>query len=72
MAKAVYGKLEDGTYGGEIPDCPGTIAFGKALYECQSELQAALEDWLMNSLRHGDQIPIIDGINLNLKEAPVA
>ena len=24
MSKAAYEKLEDGTYSGEIPDCPGT------------------------------------------------
>jgi len=72
MSKAVYEKLEDGTYSGEIPDCPGTIAFGNTLYECQRELQFALEDWLMNGLRHGDKVPIIEGVNLNLKEAAFA
>ena len=72
MSKAVYDKLEDGTYCGEITDCPGTIAFGSSLYGCQRELQLALEDWLMNGLRHGDKIPIIEGVNLNPKEAAVA
>jgi len=27
MRKAVYEKLEDGTYSGKIPQCPGVIAF---------------------------------------------
>jgi len=72
MSKSVYEKLEDGTYCGEIPDCPGTIAFGSTLYECQRELQFALEDWLINGLRHGDKIPIIEGINMNQKEAAIA
>lgn len=53
MSKAVYEKLEDGTYCGEIPDCPGTIAFGETLYACQEELRAAVEDWLLVGLRHG-------------------
>lgn len=35
MNKAVYEKLEDGTYSGEIPLCPGTVAFGETLSECQ-------------------------------------
>ncbi len=72
MSKARYEKLEDGTYCGEILDCPGTIAFGSTLSECQRELQFALEDWLINGLRHGDKIPVIEGIDLNPKEAAVA
>ena len=34
MGKAVYEKLEDGTYCGKILDCPGTIAFANTLYDC--------------------------------------
>ena len=71
MNRAVYDKLEDGTFCGEIPDCPGTIAFGNTLNECQKELQLALEDWLLNGLRHGDELPIIEGIDLNLRDAAV-
>jgi predicted RNase H-like HicB family nuclease len=69
MSNAEYEKLEDGSYCGKIPACPGTIAFGSTLYECQKELHFALEDWLINGLRHGDKIPVIEGINLNPKEA---
>ncbi len=35
MKKAFYEKLEEDTYSGEISVCPGTLAFGKTLYECQ-------------------------------------
>jgi predicted RNase H-like HicB family nuclease len=35
MTKAVYEKLEDGSYSGRIPPCPGVIAFGETLYQCQ-------------------------------------
>ena len=65
MTKAVYEKLGDGTYSGEIPECPATIAFGKTLQECQVELQSALEGWLLVKIRHGDALPIIEGIDLN-------
>jgi predicted RNase H-like HicB family nuclease len=54
MSKAVYEKLEDGTYCGKIPKCQGTIAFGETLYQCQSELQSVLEGWLLVKIRHGD------------------
>jgi len=70
MGKAVYDKLEDGTYCGKIPECPGTIAFGETLYQCQSELKSVLEGWLLVKIRHGDQLPIIDGVDLN-KGIPV-
>ncbi|MDR4499775.1 MAG: hypothetical protein MRK02_17930 [Candidatus Scalindua sp.] len=69
MIKAEYEKLEDGSYCGKISACPGTIAFGNTLYECQKELHFALEDWLISGLRHGDKIPVIEGINSNPKEA---
>ncbi len=65
MSRAVYDQLEDKTYCGRIPDCPGTIAFGKTLYDCQNELRLALEGWLIVKIRHGDHIPIIEGFDLN-------
>jgi len=57
MRKAMYDKLEDGTYCGKIPECPGTIAFGETLYECQIELRSVLEGWLLVKIRHGDHLP---------------
>ena len=65
MSKAVYEKLEDGTYCGKISECPGTIAFDKTLYDCQSELRSVLEGWLLVKIRHGDRLPVIDGLDLN-------
>ncbi len=65
MGEAVYEKLEDGTYSGEIPECPGTIAFGQTLQECQAKLESALEGWVLVKIRHGDDLPVIAGIDLN-------
>jgi predicted RNase H-like HicB family nuclease len=70
MSKAVYEKLEDNTYSGKIPQTHGVIAFGETLYQCQEELRSALEGWLIVKIRHGDKLPIIEGINLN-KKMPV-
>jgi predicted RNase H-like HicB family nuclease len=67
MMKAVYEKFEDGTYSGKIPQCPGVIAFGETLYQCQEELRSVLEGWLIVKIRHGDKLPVIGGINLNNK-----
>ena len=66
MSKAVYEKLEDGTYCGKIRDCSGTIAFGNTLYDCQNELKSVLEGWLIVKIRHGDRLPIIAGFDLNV------
>ena len=65
MSKAVYDKLEDGSYSGRIPLCPGVIAFGKSLTQCQEELQESLEGWMLVKLRHGDPLPILGRMNLN-------
>ncbi len=65
LSKAEYDKLEDGTFSGRIPQCPGVIAFGKTLFECQKELESVLEGWLIVKIRHGDTLPVIDGFDIN-------
>ncbi len=63
LSKAEYDKLEDGTFFGKIPQCPGVIAFGKTLFECQIELKSVLEGWLIVKIRHGDILPANAGIS---------
>jgi predicted RNase H-like HicB family nuclease len=70
MSKAVYDKLEDGTFSGKIPECPGVVAFGESLYQCEQELRSSLEGWLIVKIRHGDNLPVMGKINLN-KKMPV-
>jgi len=70
MSKAVYEKLDDDTYSGKISQTPGVIAFGETLYQCQEELMSVLEGWIIVKIRHGDKLPVIEGINLN-KKIPV-
>ena len=70
MSKAVYDKLEDGSFSGKIPQCPGVVAFGETLYQCRQELISSLEGWLIVKIRHGDRLPVVGRINLN-KRMPV-
>jgi predicted RNase H-like HicB family nuclease len=70
MSKAVYDKLEDGSFSGKIPQCPGVVAFGETLYQCRKELISSLEGWLIVKIRHGDTLPVVGRINLN-KRMPV-
>jgi len=65
LAHAVYDKLEDGTFAGRIPTCPGVVAFGTALHECEAELRSTLEDWILVGLKLGHSLPVIEGIDLN-------
>ena len=65
MAEAVYDKLEDGTFAGRIPPCPGVIAFAASLRECEDELRSTLEDWILVGFKLGHPLPIIAGIDLN-------
>ena len=65
ISQAIYDKLEDGTFFGKIPVCPGVVAFGASLRECQNELRSTLEDWILLGLKLGHSLPVIDNINLN-------
>ncbi|HEO65808.1 MAG TPA: type II toxin-antitoxin system HicB family antitoxin [Spirochaetes bacterium] len=67
MTKAVYDKMEESGFSGTIPECPGVISFSDTLYQCQEKLKSSLEGWLIVKIREGDELPVIDGIDLNKK-----
>jgi predicted RNase H-like HicB family nuclease len=65
LAQADFEKLEDGSYAGRIPSCPGVVAFGASLRECENELRSTLEDWILVGLQLKHSLPVIQGIDLN-------
>src|SRR5436305_15297697 len=65
LAQATYDKLEDGSFAGRIPPCPGVLAFSETLRKCEDELRSTLEDWILVGLKLGHPLPVIDGIDLN-------
>lgn len=65
LAAATYDKLEDGTFSGEIPPCPGVIAFAENLRTCEEELRSTLEDWVLVGLQLGHVLPVLAEIDLN-------
>ena len=65
MRGATYDKLDDNSYAGRIPSCPGVIAFGSTLRECEDTLRSTLEDWILVGLKLGQPLPVLAGINLN-------
>ena len=69
LSLAEYDKLDDGTFSGRIPECKGVIVFGDTLRECETELQSALEDWILVGLKLGHHLPVINGYDLNKEPA---
>jgi predicted RNase H-like HicB family nuclease len=65
MSEAVYDKLEDGTFSGRIPPCPGVLSFAPTLKECEEELRSTLEDWVLVGLKLRHHLPVIGKIDLN-------
>jgi len=69
LARAHYEVLENGEgFYGSIPELTGVWAQSLTLEECREELKAALEDWLLFSLSRQQQIPVMDGIDLAVRE----
>ena len=61
---------DDGTFYGEIPECPGVWSNADTLEACRDELQEVLEEWLLIRLSRNLPIPAIEGISLTV--SPVA
>lgn len=67
MKQAHYELMENGRFFGSIGPCRGCWGEGATLEECREELRTALECWILVGLRHGDELPVIAGIDLNAK-----
>ena len=73
MARARYELIADEEpYYGEIPDLPGVGATGKSLKECEANLQAALEDWLLFLLARGETPPPLGEVRIELPHGEAA
>ena len=69
MQRAEYEQLADGTSFGRVPGFQGIWANAPTLEACREQLQEVLEDWLLVGLRLGHPLPVVDGIDLNVKVA---
>lgn len=54
---ARYKILKDGTYFGEIPGLRGVWANARNLEDCRKELESALGDWILFTLKDGGSLP---------------
>lgn len=72
IEKAEYKKLENGSWFVEIPGFDGVWANQNSVEECRRELVEVLEEWIMLKIRDNDHVPVVKGIDLNIKETTAA
>lgn len=73
MKEARYEILkEDDLFYGEIPGFDGVYAENKTLEACRTELQEVLEEWIFFRISRNLKLPIINGIELIIKETEYA
>ncbi len=59
---------DDGSYYGEIPECNGVYANAATLEACREELREVLEEWVLFRVHRNLPLPVIDNIELAIKE----
>ena len=69
MSRAHYELLGGGEgFYGEIPGFQGVLAQGETLEACREELVSTLEDWLLFRISRHLAIPVLQGLDLAVKE----
>lgn len=59
---------DDGTFYGEIPNFDGIYANANTLEACREELAEVLEEWILFRVSKNLPLPVVDGIELVIKE----
>lgn len=69
LKKAHYEILpDDGSFYGEIPGFDGVYANTGTLENCRDELVEVLEEWILLRVARHLPLPVIEGIDLNIRE----
>ena len=69
MHRAHYEFLKnDKKFYGEIPECKGVFATGKTLEVCREKLEEVLEEWTFFRISRHLNLPVMDGVKLQVKE----
>ncbi len=53
---------------GEITGFKGVYANEATLEKCREELESVLEDWILFSIAKNHDLPVVDGLSLEVKE----
>ena len=67
VKKAQYKQLEDHSWFAEISGYPGVWANASSIEDCRTELIEVLEEWILLKTRDREDIPVIEGIDINVK-----
>ena len=68
LTHALYEPMEnDEGWFASIPDFPGLWAHGMTVEETRAALKSALEDWILVGVRLGREMPLVNGINVNVR-----
>jgi predicted RNase H-like HicB family nuclease len=62
---------DDGTYYGEIRECPGVYTNAPTLEACRNELEEVLEEWILFRVYKNLDIPPIDNIGISIKKQAI-
>ncbi len=62
---------DDGQYYGEIAECNGVYATAASLEACREQLDEVLEEWVLFRVHRKLALPVIDGVELAVKEETV-
>lgn len=68
LHRARYTELEDGTYCAEVRGLRGVIASGVTLEKCRTELQDALEEWILVRVARGLKVPTLGGEKIRVRK----
>jgi predicted RNase H-like HicB family nuclease len=69
LRRARYEVLEgESRFYGEIPDCQGVYATAATLEDCREELAEVLEEWVLFRVSRNLPLPVLDGIELKVRE----
>ncbi|MDQ7053117.1 MAG: type II toxin-antitoxin system HicB family antitoxin [candidate division KSB1 bacterium] len=69
MRRAKYEILpDDGTFYGEIHGFEGVFTNAPSLEACLEELAEVLEEWILFRIHKNLPLPVVDGIELTIKE----
>ena len=63
---------DDGTYYGEILECPGVYSNAPTLEQCRNQLEEILEEWVLFRVYKNLPIPPIDNIEIEIKKQVAA
>ena len=68
LKNSIYKMLDDGTWFVEIPGFEGVWANSNTVENCRMELIEVLEEWLILKLKDDDPVPVVNGIDINIRK----